>query len=397
MTDRRRGEEAIENRIMTIENCTLPIAGPTSSSGTNESSSILGFQFRLLFVAFTFSCALLPILSGCGSSANKRVVLYCAQDEDFAEASLADFTQHTGLPVAPKYDTEADKSVSLYTELLAERDRPRCDVFWNNEIINTIRLQRQGMLQAYESPSAAAYPASCRASDHSWHAFAARARILIVNKQLVNPEEMPKSILDLADPRWKGRVVIARPQFGTSATMAACLFQVLGEEKAEKFYRGLKENNVQIAPGNKQVADWVGDGRTPDGEPVAIGITDTDDALEAIKDGKPVVMIFPDRGAPKGSKMGTLFIPNTVCILRGCPNPEGARKLVDYLLSPEVEKRLAEESEGHQIPLNPEVKVSLPPQLETPKSVKAMDVDFEKAVDLLPQVQKFIQNEFAAP
>ncbi len=328
---------------------------------------------------------------GCGSSANKRVVLYCAQDKDFAEASLADFTQQTGLAVAPKYDSEADKSVSLYVELLADKDRPRCDVFWNNEIINTISLQRQGLLQPYESPSAASYPASCRAADNTWHAFALRARILIVNKQLVKPEEMPKSILDLTDARWKGRVAIALPQHGTSATMAASLFQVLGEERAEAYYRGLKGNGVQVVAGNKDVADAVGEGHA------AVGITDTDDALEAIRDGKPVVMIFPDRDAPKDSKMGTLFIPNTVCILRDCPNPEGARKLVDYLLSPEVEKRLAEESNGHQIPLNPEVKASLPAQMETPKTVKAMDVDFEKAVDLLPKVQKFIQQEFAAP
>jgi len=202
---------------------------------------------------------------------------------------------------------------------------------------------------------------------------------------------MPKSILDLTDARWKGRVAIALPQHGTSATMAASLFQVLGEERAEAYYRGLKGNGVQVVAGNKDVADAVGEGHA------AVGITDTDDALEAIRDGKPVVMIFPDRDAPKDSKMGTLFIPNTVCILRDCPNPEGARKLVDYLLSPEVEKRLAEESNGHQIPLNPEVKASLPAQMETPKTVKAMDVDFEKAVDLLPKVQKFIQQEFAAP
>jgi iron(III) transport system substrate-binding protein len=378
---------------MKIANCKLP----SRSSILIFQFSFISFQSLLLRLAVFLSFSLIPILTGCGSSANKRVVLYCAQDKDFAEASLADFTQQNGLAVAPKYDTEADKSVSLYIELLADKDRPRCDVFWNNEIINTISLQRQGMLQTYESPSAAAYPESCRAADHTWHAFAARARILIVNKQLVKPEEMPKSILDLTDARWKGRAVIARPQFGTSATMAASLYQVLGEEKAKEFYGGLKANGVQIAPGNKQVADWVADGQTPGGDAVAVGITDTDDALEAIHDGKPVVMIFPDRDAPKDSKMGTLFIPNTLCILKDCPNPDGARKLVDYLLSPEVEKRLAEESNGHQIPLNPEVKASLPAQMETPKTVKAMDVDFEKAVDLLPRVQKFIQQEFAAP
>jgi iron(III) transport system substrate-binding protein len=219
---------------------------------------------------------------------------------------------------------------------------------------------------------------------------------LIVNKHLVPQKDWPRSIFDLTDARWKNRVVIARPQFGTSATMAACLFQVLGEEKAEAFYRGLKDNGVQLAPGNKQVAEWVAKGETPDGQPVEVGITDTDDALDEIEDAKPVAMLFPDRDRPKHDKMGTLFIPNTVAIMRGCPNPDRARKLVDYLLSTEVEAQLAE-SKSHQLPLNPQVKASLPPQMETPKTVKAMDVDFEKAVDLLPIVQRFVQNEFGVP
>jgi iron(III) transport system substrate-binding protein len=348
------------------------------------------FFFRLILLPFLF------VIAGCGGAANPRVVLYCAQDQEFAEASLADFTQRTGITVATKFDTEADKSVSLYQELVADQALPRCDVFWNNEIVNTIRLQRQGLLEPYQSPSAEAFPAFCHASDGTWHAFAARARILIVNKQLVPQKDWPRSILDLTDARWKDRVVIARPQFGTSATMAASLFQVLGTDKAEAFYRGLKHNGVQLAPGNKQVAQWVADGKTPGGQPVVVGITDTDDALDAIEAGSPVTLVFPDGDSPKDSKMGTLFIPNTVAILRGCPNPERARKLVDYLLSSEVEARLAE-SASHQIPLNPRVQASLPPQMETPKTVKAMDVDFEKAVDLLPVVQKFIAQEFGAP
>src|SRR6266566_6756510 len=111
---------------------------------------------------------------GCRSS-KPRVVLYCAQDQEFAEDSRAEFTHRTGIEVGTKFDTEADKSVSLRIELEQEKNRPRCDVFWNNEILNTIRLQRQGMLLAYESPSAQPFPASARAADHTWHAFANRA------------------------------------------------------------------------------------------------------------------------------------------------------------------------------------------------------------------------------
>jgi iron(III) transport system substrate-binding protein len=318
---------------------------------------------------------------GC-TPAKPRVVLYSAQDEEFIGSIFEVFTQRTGLPVAPKFDTEADKSVSLYVELIADKARPRCDVFWNNEILSTIRLQRQEMLEPYDSPSAAPYPATAKAADHTWHAFAARARILLVNTKLVKEADRPRGLLELTDPKWKGKVAMARPQFGTTATQAACLFQVLGTDEAKRFYNGLKENGVQIVPGNKQAADAVKDGLA------AVGLTDTDDALETIKESPDVAMIFPDRDG-----MGTLFIPNTLAIIRGCPNPDGARKLVDYLLSAEVETKLAEGG-SHQIPLNPDVKATLPPQMETPRTVKPMDVNFAKAADLWDEVQKFMASEF---
>jgi iron(III) transport system substrate-binding protein len=330
---------------------------------------------------------------GCSES-KPKVVLYSAQDPEFAEEVLPDFTQQTGLHVATKYDTEANKSVSLYAELIQEKNRPRCDVHWNNEILATIRLQRQGLLEPYESPAAITYPTWTKAKDHTWQAFASRARVLLVNTKMVpDAKKRPHSLLDLTDVRWKGKVGMAKPQFGTTATQAACLFEVLGTDKAKEFYRGLKKNGVQLVPGNKQAAQGVSEGQ------FAVGMTDTDDAIIEVLAGRPVAIILPDRdGHPDHPRMGTLFIPNTLAVIRGCPNPEGARKLVDYLLGAPVEKKLAE-SESHQIPLNPNVQAALPKEIERPQGaggpVKPMHVDFEKATDLWDEVQSFLRNEIA--
>lgn len=327
---------------------------------------------------------------GCGRS-EPRVVLYCAQDQEFAVGALDDFAKQTSLKVAPKFDTEADKSVSLYQELVREANRPRCDVHWNNEILSTIRLQRQGLLEPYASPSAEPYPAFAKAKDHSWHAFASRARVLLVNTELVSEKDWPRSLFDLTDPRFKNRVAMAKPQFGSTATHAACLFEVLGDEPAKGFFRGLRDNGVQIVQGNKQVAEGVGKGR------FAVGLTDTDDAMGEVEAGRPVAIIFPDRDGHKDyPRMGTLFFPNTVALIRNSPNPDGGRKLIDYLLSVAVEKQLAE-SASHQIPLNPKVDAKLPPQIETPRTVRPMEVDFEKAADLWDGVQKFLANEISKP
>src|SRR5262249_19576416 len=149
--------------------------------------------------------------------------------------------------------------------------------------------------------------------------------------------------------KWKGRAAMARPLFGTTATQAACLFQMLGADGAMDFFRKVKDNEVVILPGNKQVAIAVGQGQ------VAFGITDTDDAFAELDHKKPVAIVFPDqlpdlRFTGVMPKQATLFIPNTVALVKGGPNPAGARKLIDYLLRPDVEAKLAR-AESRQIPL----------------------------------------------
>lgn len=326
-------------------------------------------------------------IAGCQRS-KPRVVLYCAQDQEFAESVLGEFTNRTGIEVAPKYDTEAAKSVGLAMELAMEAKRPRCDVHWNNEILGTIRLQRQGVYEPYQSPSALPFPDWAKPSDHTWTAFAARARVIVVNTQLVAEADRPKSLLDLADPRWKGKVAMAKPLHGTTATHAACLFEAIGPDAAKAFFKAMKANDVQIVAGNKHVAEGVARGRFP------VGITDTDDALVEIAADRPIAMIFPDRdGNARFPKLGVLYIPNTVAVVKNGPNPSGAKKLVDYLLSAEVETKLGE-GPSHQIPLNPQVKAKLPAGLLTPDQVKVMQIDWEKAADRWDESQRFLADEF---
>lgn len=321
-------------------------------------------------------------ITGCTGSHDSEVVVYTALDSVFSEEILDDFTAETGITARPKFDTEATKTVGLANAIIAESARPRCDVFWNNEIVNTLRLEQKGLLDAYHSPLDESYPEMFRDPEGKWHGFAARARVLIVNTELVPDAERPTSIYDMTDPKWRGRIGIAKPLFGTTATHAACLFEVLGPEKAKEFFVNLKKNDCRIESGNKQVAISVATGRS------AFGLTDTDDALVMIDEGYPVAIVYPDRGP---DEMGTLFIPNTLAIVKGGPNPEHARRLVDWLLRPEIEARLATGPSG-QIPLNPEVDVEL--RVESPRTVKAMTVDFGKAVTHWDAAAEFIKENF---
>jgi iron(III) transport system substrate-binding protein len=207
--------------------------------------------------------------------------------------------------------------------------------------------------------------------------------VLIVNTELVAEAERPTSIYDMANPKWKGKTAIAKPLFGTTATHCACLFAHLGEQKAKEYFQQLKANDVQILSGNKQVARAVSAGGA------AFGMTDTDDAIIEVESGEPVVIVYPDR---MDDQLGTLFVPNTLCIIKGSPHSANARKLVDYLLSPAVEAKLARAASA-QIPLNPTVEVEV--RDETPRTVKAMAVDFTAAAKQWDSAAQFIRDEFS--
>jgi len=325
---------------------------------------------------------------GCTKSAD-RVVVYSAQDEEFATGIFADFERDQKLKIAPKYDTEANKSVSLAAELETEAPLPRCDVHWNNEPLGTIRLARLGVYEPNSFAARDGFPAWSRGQDGTWQAFAERARVLIVNTNLVPGAERPKSLFDMAAPKWKGRIAMAKPLFGTTATQAACLFEVMGSDAAKLYYRDVKANDVQIVPGNKQVARGVADGT------YAFGITDTDDAVLEVIAGKPVVIVYPDAaGHAAHPRLGTVFIPNTLAIVKGAPNRDGAKKLVEYLLLPTTEMKLATGG-GYQFPLDPANLLAQHPALKSRHQVNAAEVDFEKAADLWDESQRFLKEEFA--
>ena len=325
---------------------------------------------------------------GCTKSSD-RVVVYSAQDQEFAEGVFADFERGGNLKVAPKYDTEANKSVGLAAELEAEAPLPRCDVHWNNEILGTIRLGRKGVYEPYASPNATGFPDWSKGKDGTWQAFAERARVLIVNTNLVPDAERPTSMFDMSASKWKGRVAMAKPLFGTTATHAACLFEVLGSDAAKDYYRRLKANDVHIVPGNKQVARGVADST------YAFGLTDSDDAVIELLAGKPVAIIYPDAaGHPTHTKLGTVFIPNTLALVKGAPNSDGAKKLIDYLLLPTTDMKLAKGG-GYQFPLAPAILLAQHPALKSRHQVKAAEVDFEKATDLWDESQRFLKDEVA--
>ncbi len=325
-------------------------------------------------------CIAVLTITGCSRTPAAEVVVYTSHDQIYSEPVLTAFEKKTGIRVKAVYDVEATKTTGIVNRLIAEKDHPRCDVFWNNEHGRTIILKNKNILAPYVSPSAAGIPHRFKDSQGYWTGFGARARIIIYNTDLVKPGEAPTSIFDFTKDRWKGQVAMANPLFGTTATHTAALFAFHGEETARQLFYDLKLNNVIIVQGNSVVKDQVASGE------LKAGLTDTDDANMALLSGKPVGVVFPDQEG-----MGTLLIPNTAALIKNSPNPGNGRQFIDYLLSKDVESRLSF-SPSAQIPVRHDVKK--PAGIPDFNSIKSMNVTYDHIADMVEKTALFIQKDF---
>jgi iron(III) transport system substrate-binding protein len=165
---------------------------------------------------------------------------------------------------------------------------------------------------------------------------------------------------------------MADPRFGSTSFHVAALYALAGDEKMDEFFRRLKANDVRIVDGNSVVRDLVARGD------LKVGLTDTDDVNVAIEDGQPVNMVLPDKDG-----LGVPVMPNMVSLIANAPHPEEGRRLIDYLLSPEVERQLAQ-SEAVQIPLHEGVPG--PRNIPPINSFKPMTLDYAKAASRVEEV-----------
>lgn len=327
---------------------------------------------------FTLAIAL-ALTDGCRPRP-QSVVVYTSVDQVYSEPILQAFAQTTGIQVRPVFDVEATKTTGLVNRLIAEAPAPQADVWWNGEFAQTLLLKDKGVLAPYRPARADELPPNCLDADQMWTALAGRARVIIVNTDLVAEVDYPRTREDLVADRWRpGEIGIAYPLFGTTATEAAALYAVLGPERARAWYRRLRASGARVVDGNSVVRDLVAAGQ------LKAGLTDTDDAYGAVKRGAPVTIILPDQ---EGT--GTLIIPGTVALVAKGPNPEAGARLVDFLTSPEAERMLID-SGFAQIPLHAS---NAPPAWLHTASIKAMDVTFEAISQQLPIVQEQLREVF---
>ncbi len=331
--------------------------------------------------SFYFLIALVLItLVGCGEKKEKslkEVTVYVSEDQVFSEPILRDFERETGIKVNAIYDTEESKSTGVMNRLIAEKNNPQADVYWANEPIRAEVLKQKGISASYVSENAKQIPSVFKDPDGYWIGFSARARVFIVHNR-VDPQ--PLGIAAYNDPATKGKSVIANPLFGTTTAQIAALYTVWGDKKAEEFMQKLKQNSVAISTSNGESADFVAAGVYD------FSLVDSDDAVNRMRSGKPVTMVYPDQEA---GGIGAFIVPNAAVLIKGAPHSKEAGVLMEYLLSKETERKLAY-ADCAQIPLHPGVK--MPPELKPITAIKVMQVNYRDVAEKMIKIQPFLKG-----
>lgn len=308
---------------------------------------------------------------------NNQVVVYTSVDQVFSEPVLMAFENKTGIKVKAVYDTEEAKSTGVLNRLLSEKDNPRCDVFWSGDPMRADVLRQKDISEPYHAQNANGINNVFIEKNYNWIGFSSRARVLLINTRLVKEDDVPESILNLTEEKYRGKVAIANPLFGTTSFHIAGLFVELGDENATRFMNDLKRNDIVIATSNGDVKKKVSDGE------VSMGLTDSDDGNEAIKEGLPVKMVFLDQ-----SGIGNLIVPNTVSLIRNSPNNENGKKMIEYLLSAESERMLAESCA--QMPLHKGIQ--LPANVPSLDDIKPMNVNYKAVAEKSEQIRDFLKQ-----
>lgn len=301
-----------------------------------------------------------------------EVVVYTSVDQVFSEPVFRRFEADTGVRVRSVFDTEETKSTGILNRLIAERANPQADVFWSGDPVRPFLLVSRGLVEPYTPTSAAGIPPAFKSAQGHWTGSAARARVLLVNRERLAGRPAPRSVRDLADSRWRGQAAIANPLYGTTTMHVAAWFANWGDAEATRFLDALKANDVRIASSNGEVKRLVTSGE------VVFGLTDTDDAFDAVKSGAPVDIVYPDQDAG-----GTLVMPTSVVLIRGAPHPEAARRLADYLVSPQAERMMVDAA-AH-MPLHADV--ATPAHVVPVARIRAMNIDYAALAAVMDRIQ----------
>jgi iron(III) transport system substrate-binding protein len=219
-------------------------------------------------VTTVLAAVLLVGVAACGdndadlasASNDKKITLYSGRSETLVKPLLDKFSEQTGIAVQARYGSSAQ----MAAQLLEEGDRSPAEMFLAQDAGALGAVNKKGLFAVLPTEITAKVPQAYRANDGKWVGVTARSRVLVYNPALVPAGDLPKSVFELTDPKWKGKVAIA-PTNGSFQAFVTAVRVQHGEAKAKEFFTALKANDVQIRDNNVAIVTDVDAGKVPVG------------------------------------------------------------------------------------------------------------------------------------
>jgi iron(III) transport system substrate-binding protein len=279
--------------------------------------------------------------SGEPAAVSGKLVVYSGRSEPLIQPVLDAFqARYPDVDILLK----AGSNSELANALIEEQTNPQADVFITTELFTIQSLGQQGIFQPYRPGGADQLDAEFIGPDDTWVGLTRRARVIMYNTDLVAADDLPTSIFDLTDPKWKGKIAAAGSTNGSMQAQIAAMRQQLGEEASEAWLQGLLDNEVTFFGGHTDVRKAVGAGE------FALGLVNHYYYYLQQAEGSPVGIIFPDQG---DDQIGLITNVTAAAIVKGGANSSAAQALIDFLISSDGQKMFAELN--YEYPLLPGV------------------------------------------
>jgi iron(III) transport system substrate-binding protein len=190
------------------------------------------------------------------ASAGGSVVVYSGRSEELVSPLFERFTTETGIEVEARYGDSAE----LAAQLIEEGDRTPAQVFFSQDAGALGAVAAAGVLAPLPADVAGKVPAEYQAPDGTWTGVTGRARVIAYDSEQVPADQVPASVLDLTDPRWRGQVAIA-PTNASFQSFVTAMRRGLGDDATKAWLDGLVANDVQTFEKNALILDAVDSGQ----------------------------------------------------------------------------------------------------------------------------------------
>lgn len=311
---------------------------------TQSMNSVFVILVFLIVVPLVACSSVAPAPTPIVPSVSGKLVIYTSRAEALFKPVIGAFSQaYPGITVTVLTGGNGE----LAAKLLEEQAHPKADVLINSDTLTMLSLDSQGLFAPNDSRLVNAIPTAFRGDTGTWVALTLRTRVIMYNTDLVQAVDAPTSVLDLADPIWKGQSGSADSRNGALMAHLVAIRQLHGSEGLTRFINGLQANETAWYGSHTDVRKAVASGE------LKLGFVNHYYYHLAKAEGAPVGIIYPDQGADQS---GLIINSTNAGIIRNAPNPALAKLFIDFMLSEEGQRIYAEQN--FEYPIVPGIKLA---------------------------------------